>query len=534
MRERLAGLEIARRDFQERAEARGAAFVAQHVELIEQIEGYFEGYAQALLALQRGSTPPVQSQLLLFGVDSLKEHTGPLLECMQRYGQLYLGAGSSRFPLLNLIDSLEEGLRQGHLQVNQVTEALAESRRPYEVTLTTIDATDSKSACLESKAQALDDLLTALEESEGEVRAGRGIRREVIEAALERLEQAEEGLARAQFMEGPTQSPPANVLLQCVRGGLNGVQPLSVVRDALTWYQAFKARLEAEFDEAITAKTESVVILEELPKARAIMDRHEEALDQLESALEDFTLERVEPILLDFERTVEDLHRSSEVFLSAVRREAEISCPQCERVNPRVNRRCEACGASLPQIPGAATGTATSSYDFKERLEGRDPDQEDGVVTENTYKIFEACYKFSEGQITAEQLLAVVQWSRERWQISQNNVGTLPLEVVTNEELEKLDESDREAHLETARLYGETRELMIEALEDWAEGLDLLEEYSQTRARPCAELAARRIWDSSQQMLKVQKLGELADKQLKELEIPAPVSPTEPEDSSQD
>ncbi|MBT9585251.1 hypothetical protein IV102_18045 [bacterium] len=285
------------------------------------------------------------------------------------------------------------------------------------------------------------------------------------------------------------------------------------------------------------AKTESVVILEELPKARAIMDRHDEALEQLEEALEDFSSERVEPILSDFERTVEELYQSSEVFLSAARREAEIPCPQCERVNPKVNRRCEACGASLPQIPGAATGTATSSYDFKERLEGRDPDQEDGVITENTYKIFEACYKFSEGQMTAEQLLAVVQWSRERWQISRNNVGTLPLDVATNEELEKLDESDREAHLETARLYAETRELMIEALEDWAEGLDLLEEYSQTRARPCAELAARRIWDSSQQMVKVQKLGELAERQLKELEMaapPAPVSPTEPEDSSHD
>ncbi|MBT9585252.1 hypothetical protein IV102_18050 [bacterium] len=243
LRERLAGLEIARRDFQERAEARGSAFVAQHAELIEQLEGYFDGYAQGLLALQRGSTPPVQSELLLVGVDSLREHTGPLLDSMQRYGQLYLGAGSSRFPLLNLIDKLEEGLRQGDLQVNQATAALAESRRPYEVTLTTIDARDSKPAALESKAQALDDLLEALEEAEGEL--GGGIRREAIEAALERLEQAEEALARAQFMEGPTQSPPANVLLQCVRGGLKGIQPLSVVRDALTWYQAFKGRLEA-------------------------------------------------------------------------------------------------------------------------------------------------------------------------------------------------------------------------------------------------------------------------------------------------
>ena len=105
--------------------------------------------------------------------------------------------------------------------------------------------------------------------------------------------------------------PAANVLINTTQGVLNEIYSLDQLRDALYWYRSYTEQIEEQFDLAVEGKTNSLVILEELPRTREIIDQHDEMMDRFDELLDEFEEDTARALLEEFS----DEHRCGRIPL---------------------------------------------------------------------------------------------------------------------------------------------------------------------------------------------------------------------------
>jgi hypothetical protein len=522
LNQRLEMLLASREDFERKAEAMGEAFTIPNAELIDRVHECYDLYEQSLQTMlsyfESGNAKDLEE-----GSKTLIEVTVPMTETVQEYVKTLVSFGPSPYPIFNGVTNVMRSIITQGVQPEVLTNLVEESIAFHNQAIAEIDASPlGKKDGYQAKRAAIEKIIAALQglkpvSSEDEIEGATAD----LQIALDHLTAADKKIFEETIADAPTAMPAANLLINTTRGVLDGTYSMETLVEALGWYKEAMETVEEQFNRAVEGETDSAVILDELPKTREIIDQHDEVIADLEEALEDFTAENVEPILEDLIEVVERLKDSSEIYMEAARREGKLVCVGCGHPNPPTNRICEECGQRLPQMVDP-TMFSQSTMEFEERsgLSGDEPIG--GVVTENTYKLFEAAEKFFAQKMSETEYRKVLDWSRQQVEVARRNNRGIKEFIPSEEMLENASEEEAELLEDNRKLFQDTRELFEDGAEGWLEGLELMEDYIETRHRPTLELGLQKVFAASQKLYSLQKIGELAKRALDELPEEAP------------
>lgn len=533
--QRLEMVAASREDFERKAEAMGEGFTVPNAELIDRVQDCYDQYEQSLQTMlayfESGNAKDLHS-----GGQALIEVVAPMTEVVAEYVKTLVGHGPSPYPLLNgatniLRSVATQGVPEAALK-DFVDQMVAEHLKA----IAEIDAAEAgKRAGYQDKKTALAAVNLALRGLKP-VASEDAIEAEVaaLKTALEQMTAADTSIF-AESISGPTAMPAANTLIHTARGVLDGTYDLEAMEEALEFYKEYLEAVEQQFNSAVEGETDSVVILEELPKTREIIDQHDEVVAELAAALEEeFTAEVVEPIIEDLIDVIERLKDSSDVYMDVAKREGKLVCVSCGHPNAPTNRTCEECGFRLPQLVDP-NKFAKSTVELEERsgLGGDEP--VGGVVTENTYKLWEACEHFFAQKISEAEFRKLLDWSRE--QVAQSERTNKRIKEFRPSEEMLANASPEEVELleDNRKLFEDTKHLYEEAIDDWIEGLDFMENFIETRHRPTIEAGMKKVWAASQKLYSLHKIGELAKRALderEEYEVNNPESDDAPDDDT--
>lgn len=513
LEERLTHLGQLREDFDQRASERGEGFLHRHQDLIEDVFQRFDFYENALeqhiQALQRGSSDDIAH-----AKDKLVEATAPLMEVMQRYATAYHNHGESAYPLVNAVRLALRAVVRGEAPPGALEELCQSAQAHFQTAL----AETAQPALLEREGylqkreafahliESLQALVEAAPHLPGEESISAWVER--LEEGFARILRSDQTIFQEDFGQGSTPMPAANVLLNVARAHLQGTYTAQDVMTTLDAYEDFLEALETRFSEATQQETTSVVVLEELPKTRDILDQHEEVLDQIRELLQEEQTTGLEECLQSLEGLIERLYDSSQVYLEVAEREGKQTCMRCGASNSPENRFCQLCGRSMPRL----MESSNSQFSLNDLAN----DGEDVIITTEIYRLFEACYGFYEKRLGSEEFLALVEASRRKVTQARLQFQQTKDPQPTLEEEESASAQEREDYEINLGLYHETLQLMEEGLDEWEQGLDLLEEFAQTRHRPTLEAGIQWVFSGSQKIVRVQEVGQTAERALAE------------------
>lgn len=517
LNQRLEMLLASRDDFERKAEAMGEAFTIPNADLIDRVHECYDQYEQSLQTMlayfESGNAKDLHD-----GSKILVDITVPMTETVQEYVKTLVSFGPSPYPIFNGVTNVLRSIITQGVPPEVLTNLVEESVAFHTQALAEVDASPvGKADGYQAKRAAIEKIIAALKElkpvaSEDEIDGALAD----LKTALDHLSAADKKIFEQTIGDAPTAMPAANLLINTARGVLAGTYTMETLVEALQWYKDALETVEEQFNRAVEGETDSAVILDELPKTREIIDQHDEVIADLEEALEDFTAENVDPILEDLIEVIERLKDSSEIYMEAARREGKLVCVGCGHPNPPTNRTCEDCGQRLPQMVDP-TMFSQSTMEFEERsgLSGDEPIG--GVVTENTYKLFEAAEKFFAQKISEADYRKVLDWSRQQVEIARRNNRGIKEFIPSDEMLDNASEDEAELLEDNRKLFQDTKELFEDGAEGWLEGLELMEDYIETRHRPTLELGLQKVFAASQKLYSLQKIGELAKRALDEL-----------------
>lgn len=516
--ERLEILQASREDFEKKADAMGEGFTIPHAELVDRVSDCYDAYEQALQIMQKYfQSKKVQD--LDEGSQRLIDITVPMTETVQEYITTLVTFGPYPYPWLNAAINVLRSIVEQGVPIEALTTMVGKAVEQTQTAIDEIDRADEgKKDGYQIKRKAFVEVIAALKD----LKPVLGV--DEIDAAIAPLKSAYDmmGVADDKIFDetvayGPTAMPSANVVINTARGVLAGLIPVEVMGETLTWYQAYLEVIEEQFNAAVEGETDSVVILEELPRTRELIDEHEEIIQDLIASLESFDKETVEPLLIDLVEIVERLKDTSEVYLDVAKREGKAVCVACGHPNPPTNRLCESCGQKLPQLVDP-TMYAKSTIELEERSGLLGDESLDGVVTENAYRLFEACAKFFEQKSTEQEFRKAIAFQRERLEEASQTIASVKEPQIDDAIMEEANEDERELIHDNIKLFHETKYLFEEGVAEWSLGLELMEDYIETRHRPTLEEAIQKVWFASQKVHQIHRIGELAKRGLEERE----------------
>lgn len=507
-----------RQHVEERAQNRGDGFLHEHGELLDEVLDYMEAYERGLLH-QAEFFETGEAAALLNGNQMLADAIGPLLQAFDRYGAAYLDYGPSDYPLMNNVLITLKHIAEGSPEQQVLKDIVKAGVEYHQKAIQEIDQSDkTDTEGYRAKRKAFEDIIRALEELQP-VKNLNEIEEAVrpLQLAFEAKTSADEKIFIEHTALKPTNMPAANVLINTVEGVLKEVYTLEQLREAFFWYRSYTEQIEDQFDLAVEGKTNSLVILEELPKTREIIDQHDEMMERFEEVFEDFSEEAMRPLLEDFIDVIDRLEASSQVFMEAAEREGKLVCVQCGHANPPTNRTCESCAGKLPQMVDP-TMFSQSTFELEERSGLEEAAEDDYHMGINTYRLFEAAYNFYEGHIDEDAFRNEIEKSRRTVEASEDGVAALTAREITDKQEEMMTPEQLQTFRDSQEMFLETKHLLEEGMDEWLEGLEHFEEYIESRHRPTLEHGIQLIFVASQKIDKVHKLGEIAEKTLAEIE----------------
>jgi ribosomal protein L40E len=503
---------------EERAKARGEGFLEENGDLLDDLLDEMEAYERGLVR-QAEFFENGRAEALLEGNQMLADAIVALLKAMDRYGAAYLDYGPSDYPLMNNVLITLKQLAEGTGQLQVLKDIVKAGTKYHEVAIQEIDDSDrADTEGYQAKRKAFEDIIRALKELkpvEHVMEIDEAVR--PLQLAFEAKTSADEKIFIEHTSLKPTNMPAANVLINTAEGVLDEIYTLDQLRDALYWYREYTEKIEDQFDLAVEGKTNSLVILEELPKTREIIDQHDEMMDRFEELFDDFSEEPVRAILEDFCDVIDRLEASSQVFIEAAEREGKLVCVQCGHANPPTNRTCESCAGKLPQLVDPTMFTQ-STFELEERTGLEEDTEDDYHMGVNTYRLFEAAYNFYEGQIDEEAFRREIALSRKTVEGSEDGIAHLTAREITDKQEERLTPEELQTFRDSQEMFLETKHLLEEGMDEWLDGLEYFEQYVESRHRPTLETGIQIIFVASQKIHKVHKLGEMAERTLADTE----------------
>lgn len=496
----------------ERARNRGEGFVEANSELfdalIEHMRLYHEGLME-LAAFLEAEEP--DGSHLESGVQRLAEVTPPLAELQLEYGRVFAAFGSSRFPMINTLEHLLSEYRadpkQHKDEVDRVLAMMLESLKASLKSMTDDDVgvEEARSGC----QRAIEIMEQLSSEVENHQKHSDHIN--ALGEALFEMETGDEEL-RLSMLEGPSVMPAANIFINTARRAMDGKLPVEAVAMALEAYTAHVTQNWEAIERQLERPIDSASVQDELPNTMELVDAHEELVDRMEQIIVDgFDHDAFEEAIKDLIEVVELFKGSAQVFIDAAGRVGQLVCVACGRGQPRTNRVCEACGASLPKI--VDDEQSESTFELSEHG-GLEDDPNRMMMTTNIARIFKACEDVLEGNIDAAEFEATLRWADGLLQQMGSGQKKLEAELAA---LSQGAEEHPERHEELASLT-EVLAFFEEGIDEWEAGLEEMARYLEEPEARHLKSGMKRVWEGASAIHRCKIIGDAAAEQLAERE----------------
>jgi len=230
---------------------------------------------------------------------------------------------------------------------------------------------------------------------------------ENCKTTFERIKEVMPAAQMSQRTVGPTPDPQANLVISLAQDVENLRIHESVLVEALNDLYKALVDMRTEFEKAATTATDSVLVQEEIDRAREAIELQDTALREFAEFLQNREVLVMHSAVAKLERSAIALYECYEQFQSIADREGKTVCVRCSHYNPSNRKNCEKCGAGLPVM---ATTNPASSIDAREGEPAGVGAAQGPVLTENMVRIYTAVNKVHEGEITKEQFLKEVEW----------------------------------------------------------------------------------------------------------------------------
>lgn len=335
---------------------------------------------------------------------------------------------------------------------------------------------------------------------------------EGLEQAIHNYRQAAESLKNyipavnlRRMTQIPTTSPQANLVINLGRTLLNNSGSEEMFLEALKNLEENFNNVKMQFEAIKRNPTDSVLVNEEIPNA-------EKAIAAFESGITDYYrfIEVRDTLLLQqaasrLEEGVKQIQRCGDLFQSIAEREGKTPCIRCSHYNPPDRKTCEHCGAVLPV---SAESEAARTFEIEEEGEGAvERKEEEIIMTENIYKIFDAVNKVSEGEISIDEFKEIVDWMEQV--VIEGRKAYAPLPAVN---FDSMKDEIREQAAQVRDMLEEAKEVFREGADDLLTGLSFFRQYIQQGDKNNLVTGVQIIWQGVGKLQKVQKATEILKK----------------------
>lgn len=510
LQERVMALDQARASFLEAVAAEGEAFAAAFRESIDAVLETFEQVAEAqgTLAMFLKDRQPVRLER---GIDQLIQATNNMYVAVTHYESRYAQTGPSQFPVLNFFTKAVASLKAGEMSSDDFRVAADGGRQFFEKAVEEIDQSSKKDEKgVPERREACLLIIQAFQQMERNLGENDLLELDLrmLEEGFAKLEAALKLYQQGAFMETPTESPFVNWVIHAAEGVKAGLYPSQVLKEALDFLESNVREARRQFESSAQVPVSSALLQDEIPRTLEAFDLHDEAIAQMRATLPGPTPEQLDAGIAALSHAVSSLKGSADVYQNVADREGKVLCPRCGEPNLPDLRVCTKCSGPLPRVadPQFNQGAA-STFEVRETDEPRPEQAPDMVMTNHLKRLFDACEAIEQKQITAEEFLEVIDWAEGLLEQGESQLESMPRPGIPT----GLSEEEEQSLQEQIGLVDETVELLEQGIQEFRSGLDVMRTYVDKRQRDTLVTGIRVVWEGSQKIYQVQRMGQLAE-----------------------
>ena len=524
-------------DYIRQVEEQSVDFRVTHRETIEGLDAGFSSYGRAL-ELMLGALAEKQTALLSEAAEQLLESGIALGPAVATFQNVRLATGPSRFEVVNFFDNLSKGFAEGKVSFETWAGACAHHVAFYESCPADLGVGSAESVGVAERREGLalaKEAIGRLEQLKPhDPRSLYDTELAKLSQAAGKMEHAQETQGAASIGPGPTDSPPANVIIYVAEQVMTKKLEPSALESVCSLYlQQIREQL-VDLDNVVAAGLESDDLVDELPKAKVTLEEMSECLRSLiEFAVgHDKDMEHVDTVLGDFEEAVGRLWASNKIIKEFIDRVGKVMCPYCSGYNLATARNCEKCQRALPQRVGLeGHGAQLSSIHVLEG-EGGSEEEQGPVMTEGMARLLEACDDYFKGNVTKEHALATISEFDAKIEAAER--GLRP--ILLADPSANASAEDREVALEAQDLAGQVNEMARSGVNLCLAGLrnlrSAVEHHNQERLRD----GASKYWEGVQTLFQVKHISQQVEARAENLDQAKAARPavTAPVDHDED
>lgn len=509
LQERVMALDQARASFLEAVGAEGEAFATAFRESIDAVLETFEQVAEAqgTLAMFLKDRQMVHLER---GIDQLIVATNNMYVAVTHYESRYAQTGPSQFPVLNFFTKAVASLKAGEMSADDFRLAADGGRQFFEKAIEEIDQSSKKDEKgVPERREAFLRIIQAFQQMERNLGESDLLELDLrlLEEGFAKLEAALKLYQQGAFMETPTESPYVNWVIHAAEGVKAGQYPPQILKEALDFLESNVREARRQFESSAQVPVSSALLQDEIPRTLEAFDLHDEAIAQMRATLPNPTPEQIDAGISALSNAVSSLKGSADVYQNVADREGKVLCPRCGQPNMPDVRVCTQCGGPLPRVadPQFSQGAA-STFEVRETDEPR-PQREEMVMTTHLKRLFDACEAIDQKQITAEEFLEVLDWAEGLLEQGESQLGNLSRPGIPTD----LSEEEEESLQDQLGLVDETVDLLHQGIQEFRNGLEVMRSYLDKRQRDTLVTGIRIVWEASQKIYQVQRMGQLAE-----------------------
>jgi len=459
-------------DFKRKVEESGPEHLQTYKDEIEEIHKAFLQYKSALEEIGHYFSDHNQNHLGE-GKSQLKYATYRMIRALNAYQSKELAIGPTDIPYVNFLYKAVEALKAGKIELELFQGMVKEASRNAELAMEAAKKEEPNKEItyiIEAYQEHIKDYQAINEKAQSKDYEGLKTELDNLALAASKLKDGFQKINLKMLTSLPTPSPYVNLMINVTRSLINTEIEEDVFVKTLESFKGSLQNMFHEFELYARVPTNSLLVTEEIEKARHAFELFDQAVKNYDQFLELRNVGLLEHAVKTLEEAGNLLHQSFTAFQEIAEREGKIPCVKCQHYNPIELNRCEKCGSSLVKLGEAA---ATSTFSFSEQSQEVGVTMGEMVMTENLQKLFDAVNAVSEGNLPLEEYLGVLDWLDQLTQTEYENTQKIPdLDLKTVPEAEMKNAEKLKEQLE------EIRQNMLNGMDEFRAGLNTLRMYS--------------------------------------------------------
>lgn len=515
--EMTIGLDKARQDFIDQANKQGEHYLEQMQEEMNFVLQSFEEYQVGLDEIFK-YIHGKNVQFIKDGVEIIIEATNHILDYLTVYEAKSLQLGPTSFPILNMLILLTESFNKEEVSEDEFRFMIYNATQFFEKIIDELEGYKGDQAlnAIETLKEGYNKFVSGLDKMDEGAKSHNDL---IIEDALEIIQESQEiiksGYSRfndEMFLEGPTDSPYANLLISSIEGHKNDIFPRDILVENLNKYEEEIRSLRIDVEGLMSIPTENPNLEKEYPRTEEAFDILDEAIDDIKKYFQDSNVLHLNQAVEKIKKGTKLLKESQVIYDDIGEREGKITCIRCGHLNDPSARVCGQCNAVLPKIEGAPT--IQSTFQVGEAGEIDSGFGQEFVMTENVKKIVDASADLRDGRITFEEYEKTLKWMEGILRSSQSELEA----GRTTVNIEIYAEEDRELAEEQKEMVDDTVSLLRDGLEEFLQGIAQLRQFGEDPDVEHLRQGLETCIEASMKIYQVQKIGEISERELAKFE----------------